>query len=789
MNMGGSPKRKTTPGTLMTGLGLVALVFIFSLALPVPISNDPASVVLEAEDGTLLGARIAADGQWRFPGGHPVPEKIAQCVVFFEDEWFCWHPGINPVSMIKAAIQNWKAGKVVRGGSTLPMQLMRISRKGKPRTYVEKLIEVHAAIRLTFQQSKEWVLGAFMDRAPFGGNVIGLDAASWRYYGKDAAKLSWGEAATLAILPNAPGLIHPGRNRSLLLAKRNALLRKLKDNKVIDTETWQLAIAEPIPLAPLPLPQMAPELLTTLGSNMSGRIATHINASMQEQVRMTMNRHKDRLVGNGIHNMAVLIIDNIANNVIAYAGNAPSANKSEGSDVDVIPARRSPGSTLKPFLYGWALQDGLIWPRSLMRDIPTQYGSYRPENFDKGYHGLIPAEIALATSMNVPMVRLLHLYGVERFLYRLKEMGFGSLTRGADHYGLSLILGGGDVALWELTQAYGQLARILRRYTLENSRYNANDMQSSPLLVEKTGKSKSHPNADRTMHLRAGTIWQILEAMRLPERPEEGTNWTYFESSRPLAWKTGTSFGFKDAWAIGVMPEYTVGVWVGNADAEPRSGLTGLQAAAPLLFDILYLLPATTWFSPPYDDMKYVGACKISGSPPNPYCPIDSVWVPASQVTPDNCPYHQQLLLDPSGSYLVNSSCLPPANALKKNWFVIPPVEAFYYAPGNPQYMPPPPLSPDCLELGSGNQIQIIYPTPSAALSIPLGLNGERQALVFTAAHRQPGQVIHWHLDNFYLGSTREKHQWKMNPEPGIHTLTLVDEAGFRIQSIFRVLE
>ncbi len=772
-----------------TGIVLTILFFLFTLAIPVPLSNDPSSLVLVAYDNTLLGARIAPDGQWRFPGGHPVPEKMEQCVLLFEDEWFRLHPGFNPVSIIKATIQNWKAGKVIRGGSTLPMQLIRISRKGRPRTYVEKVIEGHAAMRLTFQKSKDWVLGAFLDRAPFGGNVIGLEAASWRYFGKEAEELSWGEAATLAVLPNSPGLIHPGRNRDLLLAKRNLLLTKLKEKQVIDSETWQLAIAEPIPLAPLPLPRLAPELLTTLGIKNKGRIVTHIKASLQEQVRLTMSRHHDRLVGNGIHNMAVLIIDNYANSVIVYAGNAPLASADEGSDVDVIHARRSPGSTLKPFLYGWSLQDGLIWPGSLLRDIPTQYGSYRPENFNKGYRGLIPAETALATSLNVPMVRLLHQYGVELFLHRLKNLGFYSLTRSAEHYGLSLILGGGDVSLWELTQAYGQLARILTRYTLENSTYHASDALISPIIQDKKEIEEEKINNERPTHLQAGTIWKMFEAMRLPERPEEATNWTYFESSHTVAWKTGTSFGFKDAWAIGVMPEYTVGVWVGNADAEPRSALTGLQAAAPLLFDLFYLLPATSWFSPPYDDLKFVGTCAISGLPPNPNCPLDSIWVPSTNTSPEACPYHQQLLLDLSGTYRVNSSCVAPANAVKKSWFIIPPVEGYYYAAGNPHFVPPPPLLPACLEFEASNPIQLIYPTPSASLSIPIGLNGERQSLVFRAAHRQPNHEIHWHLDGYYLGSTRESHQWKLNPEPGLHTLTLVDKDGFRLQRVFRVLD
>lgn len=766
--------------------GLLATWFVWSLAIPVPMPKDPSSLLLESEDGTLLGARIAADGQWRFPESRSgIPPKVAASVIQFEDAWFRVHPGINPVSMLKAIRQNWAAGRVVRGGSTLPMQVVRLSRKGKARTYLEKLIETHAALRLVFRLDRESILRRFLAMAPFGGNVVGLDAASWRYFGKPPHTLGWGEAAALAVLPNAPGLIHPGRNRDLLLRKRNRLLRKLAQQDLLDPEACELAMEEPLPGAPLPLPDLAPELLTTLGKHYGGRLVTTLDPGLQERVRNTMARHHERLAGNGIRNMAVLLIDNRSSRVLAYAGNTPGY-AGPGSSVDIIQARRSPGSTLKPMLYAWAIHDGLIWPRSWIQDIPTQYGSYRPENFHRDHEGLIPAEKAIATSLNVPMVRLLHRYGTERFLHRLRvSHGVRSLDKDAGHYGLSLVLGGGEVTLWELTQAYSRMARLLSD---TSSAVDAARGDADLLVAEGShrGRSIVPPTAELPGK---GAIWSMLQAMRLPDRPDDAAHWEQFESSRLMAWKTGTSFGFKDAWAIGVTPEFTIGVWTGNADAEPRAALTGLRAAAPLLFDILDLLPPTGWFPTPWESLREGVACQDSGLPAGPHCPADTIDRPIARALPDACPYHRRILLDPGSNYRHSAACAPEDGSALRDWLVLPPVEAYFFAMRNPQYRPLPPLHPECEEDGSLETLQLIYPPPGARLVVPVGMGGERQALVFTATHPQADAEILWHLDGRYLGATRGKHQWKLLPDPGTHSVTIVDRKGNRLQRRFLVEE
>lgn len=765
------------------------LLLAFSLAWPAPLHTDPVSLLLEDREGRLLSARIAPDGQWRFPSGEPPPQRVITALLLFEDEWFAWHPGINPVSLVKAAFHNLRGKGRRRGASTIAMQLVRLQRRGRARTVSEKIIEAHTALRLRFRHSGAFLIQTFLEQAPFGGNVVGLEAASWRYFGKDPSLLSWAEAALLAVLPNSPALIHPGRNRDQLHSKRDALLTKLHRRGFLDETDLKLALAEPLPEAPQPLPQDAPELLTTLGKTSRGRIRSTLDAGLQKAFRDALRRHHLRLSGNGIFNMAALLIDNRSGKVLTYAGNNPLAPPDKGGAVDIIQAARSPGSTLKPLLYAWSLQDGLIWRNSLIPDIPTQYGTYRPENFYRNWQGLVPAEQAIASSLNVPLVRLLQQYGVDRFLKRLHALGFHSLQRPAADYGLTLILGGGEVKLWEITQAYAFLARTLEAYTQDEARYRRIPL-SAQVQWHPSESPVSPPAFDRNPpQLSAGVIWAMLEAMRLPDRPEEAYNWTYFQSSRAVAWKTGTSFGYKDAWSVAVTPEYTLGVWVGNADGEARPELTGIKSAAPLLFDLLDLLPPTSWFAPPYDDLRRTAICAQTGRPPGPYCPTDTILLPLTGHRPENCPYHQMLLLHPDAPFRVNSACLPPALARPSSWLVFPPVEAYYYQRQHPDYQPMPPLWPECPEDREDAPIQLLHPSPGARLSRATRLDGALQALLFAATHRDRDKTIFWDLDGRFVGSTRGTHQMSLSPAPGRHVLTLTDEAGQRLERVFIVLE
>ncbi|MEL7427546.1 MAG: penicillin-binding protein 1C, partial [Bacteroidota bacterium] len=447
-------------------MGTLALLLFFvcwwSFGLPRPLFDQPIAVLIEDQDGALLGARIASDGQWRFPAGDSIPVRFETSLIQFEDRRFFQHWGVDWRALLRAMRQNIRAGKVVSGGSTISMQVVRMARGNRSRTIWQKLIEISLALRLELTYSKTEIMGLWAANAPFGGNVVGLEAASWRYYQKASHLLTWSEAATLAVLPNSPALIHPGRNRSALKHKRDRLLRRLQEEGIIDSTSHELAIVEPLPERPLPLPRLAPRLLDRVAQEQGpGRWRLSIKADLQQQIRRLASRHQERLAHNGIHNLAILVLDTHSGKVLSYVGNLEHLAAEHSPSVDLVQAPRSPGSLLKPALYALALEEGLILPKELLPDIPSVFGNFRPENFHQAYQGAVSADLALARSLNIPFVHLLQRYGVAPFHQALRDWGMEYLSYPPDHYGLSLILGGAEVSLWEMTAWYAALARTV----------------------------------------------------------------------------------------------------------------------------------------------------------------------------------------------------------------------------------------------------------------------------------------------------------------------------------------
>ncbi|MEO0341599.1 MAG: transglycosylase domain-containing protein, partial [Bacteroidota bacterium] len=392
---------------------LLVFFFYFIFCLPRTLFDTPYSVVIEDQELNLLGALIADDGQWRFPQSEKVPILFETALIEFEDRRFYRHPGLDVLALFRAIQQNIRNGRIVSGGSTLTMQVIRLARQNPRRTILNKLREMVMALRLELSYTKEEILLMYCAHAPFGGNVVGLDAAAWRYYGKSAELLSWSEAATLAVLPNSPGLIHPGRNRAALEAKRNRLLQRLFDAQKIDEVELELAQEETLPDRPLPLPQHVPHLLQRLaqdyrnGKVKQPRVQSTIDLALQTAVNQRMKQYQRQMAKNEIHNAAALILHIPSNTMLAYVGNAPGAGAEHGEMVDVIRAPRSTGSILKPFLYSMALEAGTILPRSLLSDTPVNFNGYRPENYKQDYSGAVPADEALARSLNIPFVNLL----------------------------------------------------------------------------------------------------------------------------------------------------------------------------------------------------------------------------------------------------------------------------------------------------------------------------------------------------------------------------------------------
>lgn len=750
------------------------------------------STVVEARDGELLGARTAADGQWRFQSSDTIPDRYAVCLVQFEDRHFYTHHGVNPLAVVRAALQNIRAGHTVSGGSTITMQVIRLSRAGTAakhpakdgsagspdgksaarRTFKEKIVEAVLATRLELRCSKREILSLYAAHAPFGGNVVGIGAASWRYFGRPASDLSWAEAATLAVLPNSPSLIHPGRNRDLLRDKRNRLLQRLYNIAVIDARTLELACAEPLPERPQPLPQTAYHLVEKYNRTNPGEtVRTGIDISLQTRLESTINRWNTEFSRIGIRDLSAVVIDVHTGETLAYCGNAnihgtrddgqlsAGVTPRDGALVDIADSPRSTGSVLKPFLYGAMLQSGDILPRTLIPDTPLNAGGFTPQNFDLQFSGAVSASDALARSLNVPYVRMLRDFGVQNFHELLHKAGMTTLTRLSEDYGLSLILGGAEGKLSEITKMYAAMSAYYQHFT--------------------EWLPSEWPLSDRC------ALWWIFDTLKELNRPDE-MDWRLVPSLHKIAWKTGTSYGFRDAWAVGVTPDYAVGVWAGNANGEAASGLVGARTAGPVLFDIYNMLPSSQWFTEPSrDEYVYAEVCRKSGHLSGQFCDErDSLIVPAAGLRTSVCPYHKPVLLTSDGTHRLSS---PAPGCITKNFFVLPPAMEWYYRRSHTDYIPLPPLLPGAQAPDTSSPMAFIYPEPGSTLFIPASLDGSEGEVVFSLAHTNPETEVYWHLDSDYIGQTRFLHRLSLRPSRGQHTITVVDEVGNSVSVRFSV--
>ena len=749
---------------------LAFLVTGYIFCLPRHLFHVPYSTVVTDRNEELLGARIASDGQWRFPPRNTTPEKIKECLITFEDKHFYHHWGVNPFAIGRAFYQNVKNKRIVSGGSTLTMQTIRLARN-ESRTFREKLIEMIWATRLEFRASKEEILSMYISHAPFGGNVVGLDAAAWRYFGHSADDLSWAESAMLAVLPNAPAMIHLSKGRKTLLDKRNRLLKQLLEKKTIDSSTYELAISEPLPDEPHALPQIAPYLVSRFYQERNGEYSrSTINKGIQTQVEDLAERWSNEFGRSDIRNLAILVIDIPSNQVVAYCGNVHFDRKQGGNQVDVIQAPRSTGSILKPFLYYAMLQEGSLLPDMLLPDVPVNINGFTPQNFSMQFEGAVPASEALARSLNIPAVTMLQRYGVPKFHSFLQQIGLKTINRSSSHYGLSLILGGAEATLWDVTNAYAMMGRSLLQLP----------QRSCSLLLPTSRITES------TDPFQPGAVWQTFDALKEVNRPEE-IDWKSIPSMQTIAWKTGTSYGFRDAWAVGVTPRYAVGVWVGNATGEGKPGLVGAQTAGPVLFDIFNLLPSSSWFTRPAGIFVEAEVCRKSGHLKGRFCDeTDTLLVLPAGLRTEACPYHHLVTLSANESQRIYENCANTEPTLRKSWFTLPPVWEWYYKHHHPEYNPLPPFKAGCGE-DTFQPMQFIYPPMNARIKLPKQLDGSKGFLTVELAHNNPNATVFWHLDETYQAQTQDFHKISLQPAAGKHSLTAVDGEGNTISTTFFV--
>lgn len=733
-----------------------------------PFQNQKYCTLLNSNDGELIGVALAADEQWRFAPADSFPKRFEIALLTFEDKWFYKHFGINPFSIIRAVNINLKAKKIKSGGSTISMQLARMLYPNKARTYWQKIKEIYITIKLELSFSKNEILKMYINNAPFGGNIVGLEAASWRYFGLPPHLLSWGEIAMLAVLPNAPSLVFPGKNQSSLLKKRNALLKKLYKNNHLSSLDLQLALAEEIPQSVLDFPKLAPEILSKTKQKLpnGGTETTFIIPIIQRNIKHLLEQQAIFWRQQGIFNAAILVSKLPQGEVVAYHGNLPYENQpnENGHSIDLLQKKRSYGSLLKPFLYAYMLQDGLLLPNAWVTDIPINYGGYRPKNFLKNNQGLVNANQVLAQSLNIPSVNWLQNYRTARFLHQLKKMGITGFSKTAEHYGLSLILGGAELSPWEISGLYGALANKTKGIDFFNLQL-----------------TKNHVSRFNFKGVNTAVAWFTSQAISQAARPNADGQWQQFNNiGSSIAWKTGTSFGHRDAWAVGYNASYLVTVWIGNATGMGQPILGGLSVAAPTLFQVFDLLPKpeVEKIPIPINECKIYKVCKTTHWLASEHCPIQIYnYLPDVFHKQTVCKFHQTVGMDSSKNFRVQANCYPLAKTHYEKVLMIPP-NIYYFNKKKFEEPCNPPWLSNCEPLGS-NRIGIIYPTQNAHVILPTLPDKQASHLVCRASHVSQNATLFWYLNQTLVGTTKGIHQLALQTKSGSYTLRLIDDAGF----------
>lgn len=560
---------------------LFALLWLADRVWPLPLPGDDMARVVLAEDGTPLWRFADSEGVWRYPVTvEQVSPLYLDALLTYEDRWFYEHPGVNPLALGRALWQNLTGGHIVSGGSTLSMQVARLL-DPHSRTVAGKLRQLWRTAQLEWHLSKREILTLYLNRAPFGGTLQGVAAASWAYLGKPPGQLTPAEAAMLAVLPQAPSRLRPDRHPERAQQARDKVLLRLQAFGVWSPKVVADTLQEPVWLAPRQEPALAPLLARRLnGPGSPELIRTTIDAPLQRRLEDLLLGWRARLPART--SAALLVVEAQTMAVRAYVGSVDLNDAKRFGHVDMVQATRSPGSTLKPFLYGMAIDAGLIHSESLLQDVPRRYGDYRPGNFDSGFSGPVAASSALSLSLNLPAVQLLEALGPKRFDGQLRNGGLQlSLPQGAQP-NLALILGGAGTHLDDLVAAYSTFARAGRTANLR--------FQPQDLLRERPMMSP-------------GAAWIVRRILSGHARPDLDPT-AALAQRQALAWKTGTSYGFRDAWAIGVGPRFLVGVWIGRPDGTPVPGQFGLASAAPLLLQVHDLLSnrdAQRGINPPAD--------------------------------------------------------------------------------------------------------------------------------------------------------------------------------------------
>jgi len=741
------------------------LPFAFALdalyPLPEHTLHPPAATVIHARDGAVLRIVLPPDEKVRIPVTiDELPPDLIRALIASEDRWFYKHPGVNPFAIARAAWTNVRAGHVVSGASTIPMQIARMI-EPKRRSLRSKGIEVFRALQLSRRYSKRELLEIYVNLTPYGRNIEGIGAASYFYFGKKPAQLSLGEIALLTTLPRSPNRYDPLRDPQRARAARDEVLRQLESRGAFPRAEIEKALLQPVPARIRRAPFVAPHFtdLAFARGGRAPRLHTTVDAGVQSIAERQVAARIASLRAFGIENAAVVVIENETRAVRAMVGSADFFDRRFDGQVNGAFSRRSPGSTLKPFLYAKAIDEGLLLPDSYVFDIPTDFSGYVAENYDGNYRGRITAREALVLSLNASSVRLLARVGLDEFVQLLRSGGLTTLDRRSGAYGLPLILGAGEVTLLDLTNLYATLAQ-------GGVHRPAQVFREEPTTGERIFSAEA-----------ARMVTEILCEVRRPDLPQ---TWDLTREAPAVAWKTGTSYGHRDAWSVGFSKRYTIGVWVGNFDGRGQKGISGSEHAAPLLFDLFRTIegrasrPETT-----YADVERVEVCALSHELPGPDC-AKTIAIPylAERTKLRRCTWHRRVLVDRATGDRLAGECVASRPHVEQVSVVYPAeLVAYWHAQGQ-QVEGLPPLSAACGEVPADDAPRIVSPDATTPYRIRRDAPIDYQEILLQAQTAADVSTLYWYVDGHLIASLAPNRRAFLRPARGTHRVVVVDDSG-----------
>jgi len=754
-----------------TLLVLSPLLLFLCWDLAVPFRTDvPYARAVTDVDGRVLTIFLSADDKWRLPTElDDISEDLRTTIIYKEDKWFRWHPGVNPAALLRAAWNNVTTGRRTSGASTITMQVARLLNP-KPRTWYNKALEIVHSFQLELHHSKDEILQLYLNLVPYGGNIEGVKAASVLFFDKMPKRLSLGEITTLAIIPNRPTSLRLGASNMALQNERDRWLRLMYDDGAIGQDDYDDAVREPLIVRRIETPRKAWHLAVRLrqADPNAVTIRSTIRAETQDQVETLAYNHIQRLRPYGIYNASVVVVDNRTMDVVAYVGSADPSDVEHSGQVDGVRAIRSPGSTLKPFVYGMAFDRGLLTPKTMLSDVPVNYDGYAPENYDRHFNGAVSMEQALARSLNIPAVTTLHQVGVATFVDALARAGCASIGRKKKDLGLSVILGGCGTRLDELVRLYAGLAH---GGAIRPLRWTHDVPRSS----------------DTVRLLSPGAAWIVTESLTQLTRPDLPNGVEAGARIPKIAWKTGTSYGRRDAWSIGYNRRYTIGVWVGNFSGNGVQDLTGSTSATPLLFDIVNTIDRSQddrWTTIPQElDERLV--CSVTGLLPADSCQerVIDVYLPGVS-SGKRCEHLKEVAISADGRMSYCTSCLPPTGYRRVIYPDLPPPLLAFYRGENIPVRIPPPHNPSCTRMFTDGTISIVSPLPEKEYI--LETDGESRLQLRCAAMNDV-ETVYWYLDDVFLTSAPSSGVVFIEPGKGRHEIGCLDNKGRSTKVAFTV--